>query len=292
MGSPCAYKAHYSDSKLVPAKEGDSAEPRACAGVKGTVISVEDLFYNVPSRRQALKNPSEEYAKIVEVVSRYALRFPKVGFTCKKMGDNTADVKTRTNATVKDNIRIIHSAALARELLELCEESTAPKVKVEAHLSNPNYSTKRMTLVLFINGRLVECSPIRRCIESVYSPYLPKGSHPFVYMSLEFPPEALDVNVHPTKNEVRFQDEECVIDFVQQVMEKKLLGSNASRTFYTQTLMPGASELPQDEADRPAPSSKASQAPPPKSMVGVSVRTYASGRGPRVGYRESRGDAR
>jgi hypothetical protein len=100
-GSPCAYKAHYSDSKMVPAKEGESAEPRACAGVKGTVITVEDLFYNVPSRRQALKNPTEEYAKIVEVVSRYALRFPKVSFTCKKMGDNTADVKTRPNSTVK-----------------------------------------------------------------------------------------------------------------------------------------------------------------------------------------------
>jgi len=58
-GSPCAYKAHYSDSKLVPAKEGDSVDPRACAGIKGTVISVEDLFYNVASRRQALKNPAE-----------------------------------------------------------------------------------------------------------------------------------------------------------------------------------------------------------------------------------------
>lgn len=99
--SPCAYKAHYSDSKMVPAKEGDSPDPRACAGVKGTVIAVEDLFYNVPSRRQALKNPHDEYAKIVEVVNRYSLRFPKVGFTCKKMGDNTADVKTRPSSTVK-----------------------------------------------------------------------------------------------------------------------------------------------------------------------------------------------
>ena len=115
------------------------------------------------------------------------------------MGENTADVKTRANSTVKDNIRNIHSSSLARELLELSEESASPKVKIEAHLSNPNYSTKRMTLVLFINGRLVECSPIRRCVESVYSPYLPKGAHPFVYMSLEFPPESLDVNVHPQR---------------------------------------------------------------------------------------------
>ena len=272
--SPCAYKAHYSDSKLVPAKEGDTAEPRACAGVKGTVITVEDLFYNVPSRRQALKNPTDEYAKILDVVSRYALRFPHVGFTCKKMGDNTADVKTRPNSSVKDNIRNIHGAALARELLEMSEESTAPKVKVEAHLSNPNYSMKRLTLVLFINGRLVECGPVRRCLESVYSPYLPKGSHPFVYMSLEFPPESLDVNVHPTKNEVRFVDEELVIDFLQEALEKTLLGSNASRTFYTQTLMPGAPEAEQPEA-REKPGKGAQNVPPPKSMVRTTAATEA-----------------
>jgi len=291
---------------MVPAKEGDSAQPRACAGVKGTVITVEDLFYNVPSRRQALKNPSDEYAKIVEVVSRYSLRFPKVSFTCKKMGDNSADVKTRPNSSVRwaqsrahafccsrfsaarvlthacavsgcrDNIRNLHGAALARELLDMAEESSAPKVKVEAYLSNPNYSLKRLTLVLFINGRLVECSPIRRCLEAVYSPYLPKGSHPFVYMSLEFPPESLDVNVHPTKNEVRFVDEELVIDFLQEVIEKKLLGSNASRTFYTQTLMPGAVEPSQEDADdRQAAGAKGGPAIAPKSMIRTTAATEA-----------------
>lgn len=60
-------QGHYSDSKLVPSKPGESAEPRACAGVKGTVVTIEDLFYNVPNRRKALKNPSEEYQKIVDV---------------------------------------------------------------------------------------------------------------------------------------------------------------------------------------------------------------------------------
>jgi len=217
-----------------------------------------------------------EYSKIVDVVSRYSLRFPKIGFTCKKMGDNTADVKTRPNSSVKDNIRNIYSAALARELLELAEESNSPKVKVEAHLSNPNYSMKRMTFVLFINGRLVECSPIRRCIEQVYSPYLPKGAHPFVYMSLEFPPESLDVNVHPTKNEVRFQDEELVIDFLQEVIEKKLLGSNASRTFYTQTLMPGAADVSHEDAEeKQPPGLKNANVPPPKSMVRTTAATEA-----------------
>ena len=67
---------------------GESADPRPCAGVKGTIISIEDLFYNVPNRRKALKNPSDEFSKIVEVVSRYALRFPAVGFTCKKAESN------------------------------------------------------------------------------------------------------------------------------------------------------------------------------------------------------------
>ena len=174
----------------------------------------------------------------------------------------------------RDNIRNIHGAALARELLEMTEESSVPKVKVEAYLSNPNYSLKRLTLVLFINGRLVECSPIRRCLEAVYAPYLPKGSHPFVLMCLEFPPESLDVNVHPTKNEVRFMDEELVIDFLQEVIEKKLLGSNASRTFYTQTLMPGAAEPSQEDADDSvACGAKVGPAIAPKSIIRTTAAT-------------------
>ena len=77
-------------------------------------------------------------------------------------------------------------------------------------------------------------SALRKAIEAVYASYLPKNSHPFLYMSLEIAPQNVDVNVHPTKHEVHFLHEESIIENIQKTVETKLLGCNSSRTFYTQ----------------------------------------------------------
>eukprot|EP00947_MAST-08B_sp_MAST-8B-sp1_P006639 g6639.t1 len=87
-GAPCAYRAAYADGKLVAPRPGASSKPQPCAGVPGTQITVEDLFYNVATRRKALKSLSAEYTRILDVVSRYAVHYGSsgVGFTCKKQG--------------------------------------------------------------------------------------------------------------------------------------------------------------------------------------------------------------
>lgn len=77
-------------------------------------------------------------------------------------------------------------------------------------------------------------SALRKAIETVYTSYLPKNSHPFLYLSLEVAPENVDVNVHPTKHEVHFLHEEAIIEKIQQAVEARLLNSSSSRTFYTQ----------------------------------------------------------
>lgn len=77
-------------------------------------------------------------------------------------------------------------------------------------------------------------SALRKAIELVYSSYLPKGSHPFLYMSLEISPQNVDVNVHPTKHEVHFLHEDSIIEKIKEAVEARLLNCNASRIFYTQ----------------------------------------------------------
>lgn len=228
----CAYRAHYSDGKL-------KAPPKPCAGNQGTQITVEDLFYNISTRRKALKNPSEEYGKILEVVGRYSIHNSGISFSVKKQGETVADVRTLPNATTVDNIRSIFGNAVSRELIEVeCEDKTLA-FKMNGYISNANYSVKKCIFLLFINHRLVESTSLRKAIETVYAAYLPKNTHPFLYLSLEISPQNVDVNVHPTKHEVHFLHEDSILERVQQHIESRLLGSNASRTYFTQTLLPG-----------------------------------------------------
>uniref|UniRef100_A0A8C7CSB1 DNA mismatch repair protein MLH1 n=1 Tax=Oncorhynchus kisutch TaxID=8019 RepID=A0A8C7CSB1_ONCKI len=230
----CAYRATYCDGKL-------KTQPKPCAGNQGTQITAEDLFYNVSTRRKALKSPSEEYSRIVEVVSRYAIHNSGKSFAVKKQGETMADVRTLPNASILDNIRVVFGNTVSRELIEVGCEDQKLAYKLKGHISNANYSVKKCILILFINHRLVESSALKKAIETVYAAYLPKNSHPFLYLSLEIAPHNIDVNVHPTKHEVHFLHEDCIIESVQKQIESKLLGSNSSRTYFTQTLLPGLS---------------------------------------------------
>ncbi|XP_060241158.1 DNA mismatch repair protein Mlh1 isoform X2 [Meriones unguiculatus] len=239
----CAYRASYSDGKL-------QAPPKPCAGNQGTQITVEDLFYNIITRRKALKNPSEEYGKILEVVGRYSIHNSGISFSVKKQGETVSDIRTLPNATTVDNIRSIFGNAVSRELIEVgCEDKTLA-FKMNGYISNANYSVKKCIFLLFINHRLVESAALRKAIETVYAAYLPKNTHPFLYLSLEISPQNVDVNVHPTKHEVHFLHEESILERIQQHIEGKLLGSNSSRMYFTQTLLPGLAG-PSGEAAKP-----------------------------------------
>ncbi|CAL8357579.1 unnamed protein product [Boreogadus saida] len=251
----CAYRANYSDGK-------PKGPPKPCAGNQGTQILVEDLFYNVSTRRKALKSPGEEYARIVEVVSRYAIHNSGKSLSVKKQGETVADVRTLPDASVVDNIRGVFGNAVSRELIEVGCEDTKFAFKLKGYISNANYSVKKCILVLFINHRLVESGALKKALETVYAAYLPKNTHPFLYLSLEIAPHNIDVNVHPTKHEVHFLHEDSIIESVQKHVESKLLGSNSSRTYFTQTMLPGLSVGEVGEVEDMEPASRGSTTTP------------------------------
>ncbi|KAI9732373.1 MAG: DNA mismatch repair protein [Cirrosporium novae-zelandiae] len=242
--SSCAWRAHYADGKLVPAKPGQSPDPKACAGRGGTQITVEDLFYNVPTRRRAFRSSSEEYAKILDLVGRYAIHCSGVAFSCKKHGDSNMGISTQSHAKIIDRIRQIYGAAVANELLPFESSSDAWGFKATGYSSSANYHAKRLSLLLFINHRSVESSALKKAIEQTYSTFLPKGGHPFVYLSLEIEPQRIDVNVHPTKREVNFLNEDEIIEQICEIIRAELAKVDTSRTFMTQTLLPGTTRIP------------------------------------------------
>ncbi|KAL0633304.1 DNA mismatch repair protein Mlh1 [Maublancomyces gigas] len=233
--------AVYSDGKLVPPKPGQNADPKPVAGRQGTQITVEDLFYNVPSRRRAFRSPSEEYSKILDVVGRYAVHCGGVSFSCKKHGDTDMGVSTTASSPITDRIRRVHGSAVANELLEFKVSDKSLGFTAKGMLSNANYHVKKTTLLLFINHRSVESSSIKRGIEATYSAFLPKGGHPFAYLSLEIEPHRVDVNVHPTKREVNFLHEDEIVQKICETIQEKLAAVDTSRSYtLTQTLLPGA----------------------------------------------------
>ncbi|TDL24592.1 DNA mismatch repair protein MutL [Rickenella mellea] len=311
-GEGCAWKAHYLDGKLAPAKPGLTADPKPCAGNDGTTITVEDLFYNTPTRLSALRSSSEEYARILDVITRYAVHNPSVSFVCKKSGSPSPDLSTPSNSTTQQAIRLLYGANVARDLLSLStsypppppqdaslgkrkrddnnkpvsdsaqnvdeeedgldkgevemdvdsasNENTKPKKaresddeqwSAEAFFTSANYHAKKMVFLLFINHRLVESPRLKRALENVYANILPKGTFPFIYLSISLPPHLVDPNVHPTKREVHFLHEEKLTERVCDKVLEVLVGSAGGgrrvsgvggSTTQTQTILPGASD--------------------------------------------------
>jgi len=237
--SSCAYQAHYSGGKLSAAKPGQSDKPKPCAGNSGTQITVEDLFYNVPTRRRAFRSASEEYAKILDMMGRYAVHCSGVAFSCKKHGDNTLGLNVTATATTVDRIRSIHGNSVANEVIEFEAANDRWGFKSSGWISNANYHGKRVSLLLFINHRAVESSAIKKAVEQTYSTFLPKGSHPFLYLSLDIDPARVDVNVHPTKREVNFLNEDEIIEAICDEIRVRLGKVDTSRTFVVQSLLPG-----------------------------------------------------
>ena len=287
--SSCAWKAQYAGGKLVPAKPGQSSDPKACAGRQGTQIAVEDLFYNVPTRRRAFRSASEEYAKIAETVGKYAVHCKGVAFSCKKHGEAGAGIAVPAGASMKDRIRIVHSSATANELFDFEIANEQYGFKSEGLVSNANHSGKKTTLLLFINHRAVDSSAIKKAIEQTYSTFLPKGGKPFVYLSLEIDPARVDVNVHPTKREVNFLNEAEIIELVCDEIRMRLGKVDTSRTFVTQTLLSGcktptiskANTVPEEtpaakktvQQQRPSTSKSGTQKPYENNLVRTDAKT-------------------
>lgn len=196
------------------------------------------MFYNVPSRRRAFRSASEEYAKILELVGKYAVHCLGVSFSCKKAGDNSgSSVSIPTAATLKDRIRTLHGANIANDLVELNCEDQRWGFKCDGWITNANYNHKRTTMLLFINHRAVDSSVIKKSVEQTYAMFLPKGGKPFFYLSLEIEPQRVDVNVHPTKREVHFLNEDEIVAMICDEIRSCLSKVDTSRSFMTQSLL-------------------------------------------------------
>ncbi len=181
---------------------GEAAEVVPCGCPVGTTIEVRHLFYNTPVRRKFLKTTATEMGHLTEALTRLALAHPAVHFTLRHNGREVYDLPPATDW--RGRIAAFFGHELAEQLLWV--ESQTP-ASLSGYVGAPSLSRPNNRMqYLFLNGRYIRDRALGHALTEAYRGLLLQGRQPVCFLCLEVPPETVDVNVHPTKLEVRFQD--------------------------------------------------------------------------------------
>ena len=208
--------------------EGGSFSPiEEVGGMDGTSILVRDLFYNVPARKKFLLSESTEASRVEEMVEKLALANPGISFHFVK--DGKSRFQTLGGGKLSDVVFGIYGKSFAKDSLEI-KESYYPSsltglatLHIEGLLGKPSLTrSNRQYEIFFVNGRFVRDSLLSRALEDAYKPFLMQHKFPFAIVFLHLSPNIVDVNVHPQKLEVRFQNREKIYQALFDCVSKTL----------------------------------------------------------------------
>ncbi len=189
----------------------------------GTSFTVKNIFYNTPARRKFLKKPATEGSYVSEAVQRIALGHPETAV--KYINNGNTVLQTSGNNDIRSAVLYIFGKAMAKEMLDVSYGRGGFKVegliaKPELSRGNRNYEN------FFINGRYIKSSIVSEAVEAAYKGKLMIGKFPVFILNLTVPPNTVDVNVHPTKLEVRFSDDSMIYDIMYDAVTKVLKETN------------------------------------------------------------------
>lgn len=188
---------------------------------EGTTFLVRNLFYNTPARRKFLKSAMTEAGYVSDLVERLAISNPNISF--KFMNNNQVKLHTSGNGQMKDVIYQVYGRDIAREQIAVEEETEL--LKISGFIGKPIISRgNRNYMNYFINGRYIKSQLINRAIEEAYKPYTMSHRYPFTCLNLEMDSQMIDVNVHPTKMEVRFTNQEQIFRTIYDALSIALRG--------------------------------------------------------------------
>ena len=191
-------------------------EPCACP--RGTNISMKNLFFNVPARRNFLKSNASELRHIIDEFTHVALGFPEVQFSLNSNGE---DVYHLPAGTLKQRVVQLLGNGYQAKLVGVSE--TTDYLKISGFVGKPETARKtRGEQFLFVNQRYIRSPYLNHAINGAYQDMIPELSHPTYVLFLELDPSRLDINVHPTKQEIKFEDEKIVYAFVQSAVKHAL----------------------------------------------------------------------
>ncbi len=210
-----------SDSGAQLKVDGGKNGPLETTGApQGTVVRVEDLFYNVPARLKFLKQDITERGQIDALVTRYALAYPEVRL--RLIQDSRQGMQTAGNGDRRELLANLYGVEIGRQLLEVTADED--DLKLNGFISPISLTrSNRREITFFVNGRWVQDTALTAALLQAYHTLLMVGRYPLAVLFLEIPPELVDVNVHPAKAEVRFRSPDRVFSGVQRAVRRALL---------------------------------------------------------------------
>ncbi len=185
---------------------------------RGTSIGVKNLFYNTPGRRKFMKGNSTELKHITDAFKRTALSYPEISFRLWNNDELTFDY---SSATIQERIEQVFDKNIINGLIEV-EEKTE-YLSVAGYIAKPTFLKKsRGEQFLFINKRFVVSKTINHAVFTAYDHLLEKGEYPFFVLFVDLDPKRIDINVHPTKMEIKFDDERNIYNFIKAIIRKSI----------------------------------------------------------------------
>ena len=205
------FKVECEDSEVKKSETG-------CA--IGTIMSVKDLFYNIPARLKFLKNAKTEFSYIHELIQSLALINSNIAFELKNNGKTV--LKTGGIGNLLNTVKDIYSKDTAGHLKEVLKTDALSGLKLSGYVSTPDYTRSGKKYNIYINSRSVKCPIFQKAIDTAYKNLTAKGKYPFVILNLEIPPTDVDVNVHPTKKEVKYKNTNQIFSFIYSGIDMAL----------------------------------------------------------------------
>lgn len=201
--------------------EGGRVVNRRSVGAPvGTVLAVENLFYNTPARLKFLKAENTEKRNIATLITRYAMAYPHVRFILEQ--DNREVFRSNGSGQLADVLVTALGLDMFKNMIEV--EGSDSQISVYGYASAPDTSrTDRSRITLFVNGRWIQDNSLVYAVSQAYHTFLMNGRYPVAVLMLGVPTDAVDVNVHPTKAEVRFQDPNAVFSAVQRTIRRAVV---------------------------------------------------------------------
>ncbi len=187
----------------------------------GTIMEIRDLFYNIPARLKFLKNSNTEFSYIQELVQSIAIVNPMISFELKRNGKTV--LKTSGNNELKYALKEIFSSNVTDNLKEVLKTDNLSGMKISGYVSTPDFTrSSKKDYHIYINSRTVKCPVFQKAIDMAYKNLIAGGKYPFIVLNLEIPPADVDVNVHPTKKEVRYKNTNMVFNFIMTAIQAGL----------------------------------------------------------------------